>query len=134
MTNAEKFEEVFGFSPNKHWTKYSSDMVKLQCSGVRCIDCPFRGAWDGDGYYCEREKWWNKAYKEKPFSGVKVGDELVWNEDNIKAVVTDVNNNGECVCVITENGSAEDWCSDEATKTGRHFPQIAEVLKQMKED
>lgn len=133
MTNAEKFEEVFGFSPNKRRSIYSTEMVQLKCRGG-CADCPFHGSWDEDGYCCDRDNWWNKAYKEKPFSGVEVGDELVWNEDNVKAVVTDVNNNGECVCVITENGSAEDWCSEGATKTGRHFPQITEVLKQMKED
>lgn len=64
---------------------------------------------------------------------IKVGDEVIYDGGRIGVIVQVdkygyrsyqiMNNHGECGC----------WITDDIKKTGRHFPQIAEVLKQMQE-
>ena len=47
MTNAEKFEEVFGFGV---------------CSQTNCNDCPFLDTSDGERV-CNEDKFWKSEYK-----------------------------------------------------------------------
>lgn len=53
MTNAEKFEETFGFKPD------------VNCLVLRCPEysgekaCPYYE----EDYGCHCEKWWKEAYK-----------------------------------------------------------------------
>lgn len=72
---------------------------------------------------------WKKAEKEK----VKVGDEVVIA--GVTGIVTRVPEGDEKrVCYMDASGTV--YCNNaeaEICKTGRHFPQIAELLQQMKE-
>lgn len=63
---------------------------------------------------------------------IRVGDEVKDHED-IKAVVLDICMDGEAYTVYTENRICEDWLKDEGfVKTGRHFPEVAELLEKMR--
>jgi len=70
-----------------------------------------------------------KAESEK----IKVGDEVIHSDTGTKAVVLDFVGDNERIMVYDENGFAEDWRIIRVRKTGRTFPQIAEVLKQLQE-
>lgn len=61
-----------------------------------------------------------------------VGDEVTdWNGE--KGVITRISSDCEYIVVVLESGIAIRWKRAEFKKTGRHFSQIEEVLKQMKE-
>lgn len=64
---------------------------------------------------------------------IKVGDEVV-NKYGWKRVVTNTHTNGG-VTLMDSNGDYYTYCKKEVSdclkKTGRHFPQIEEVLKKM---
>jgi hypothetical protein len=67
---------------------------------------------------------------------IKVGDEVV-NKYGWKRVVTNTHINGE-VTLMDSNGNFYTYCKEEVSdldlkKTGRHFPQIEEMLKQIKD-
>jgi hypothetical protein len=67
---------------------------------------------------------------------IKVGDEVV-NKYGWKRVVTNTHINGE-VTLMDSNGDFYAYCRAEVSdldlkKTGQHFPQIEEVLKQIKD-
>lgn len=47
MTNAQKYEEVFGFPPDK------------PCPTILCQNCPLHEKDD-----CRCEEWWDSEYKE----------------------------------------------------------------------
>lgn len=68
-----------------------------------------------------------KEYNE----GIKVGDEVIDNNTNYFGVVTRVKD--LMVYVTYRDGSSGIHYMSEFTKTGRHFPQIEEVLNQMQE-
>lgn len=68
--------------------------------------------------------------KIENYDGIKVGDEVVDSIGN-KSVVMRVS--GEYITIIEGDGVASRWEKEKFKKTGRHFPQIAEVLKQMQE-
>jgi hypothetical protein len=63
---------------------------------------------------------------------IQVGDEVVYNGTTI-CVVFSPENDKRYASVIDADGVnySADHC--ELTKTGRHFPEIAEVLAKMKE-
>lgn len=61
---------------------------------------------------------------------IKVGDEVV-DDIGKKSVVVRVS--GTVITIIEGDGTASRWEKEGFKKTGRHFPQIAEVLKQMQE-
>lgn len=61
---------------------------------------------------------------------IEVGDEVTDN-DGWKGVVTGVSPDGEYMIVVLQDGSALRWEKKGFKKTGRHFPQIEEVLKQI---
>lgn len=52
MTNAEKFEEVFGFKPD-------TEFGVIDCS-LKKSECPYYEELDGG---CHCELWWNETYK-----------------------------------------------------------------------
>lgn len=71
------------------------------------------------------------------YEELKVGDEVV-DKYGWKKVVTKTHNSGE-ITIMDCNGvfyecCQKAWRMSEFKKTGRHFPQIEEVLKQLKED
>ena len=56
MTNAEKYEEVFGFPP-----------LIGECPTIDCKKCPLRNLHKGE-WYCstleDKHNWWQSEYKE----------------------------------------------------------------------
>ena len=74
----------------------------------------------------EYEKW--KKSKEK----IRVGDEVIIKSDGVKGVVLDEDLCGEFF-VFTENECCETYRKIHFEKTGRHFPEVAELLKKMRE-
>ena len=73
-----------------------------------------------------------EKYKEQN-DAIKVGDEVRLNHDDTRAVVMDMSDQEDAWWVYTENGCIEEWHSSKFRKSGRTFPQIAEVLKAMQE-
>lgn len=68
------------------------------------------------------------------YEKIKVGDEVV-NKYGWKKVATKTHENG-AITLMDSDGNFTDYYKMELNdyeKTGRHFPQIEEVLKQMKE-
>ena len=70
-----------------------------------------------------------KKYKE----GFKVGDEVLDRETNCVAVVTRTSFFDD-IYVTYKDGSSGMHANGRYTKTGRHFPQIGEILKEMQEE
>ena len=73
--------------------------------------------------YCE---WAPKQADDE----IKIGDEVT-DGGEWKGVVTWVSPDYEYLVVMLDDGTAIRWKKKEFKKTGRHFSQIAEVLKQM---
>ena len=79
-----------------------------------------------------------RAYEEtkKPEEDeIKVGDEVLISED-VKAVVlrTKMNNSDNYCFIVCSDGSGGKWKKSELKKTGRTFPGIVEVLKNLRGD
>lgn len=68
---------------------------------------------------------------EKQKDAIKIGDEVKFNHDDIKATVMDQSDKEGMWWLYTENGCIEEWQDAYFRKTGRTFPQIEEVLKAM---
>lgn len=70
--------------------------------------------------------------KIKEYEEIEVGDEVVDEKGwGIKGVVTKTNE--RYISIVENEGKVSRFKKDVFNKTGRHFPQIAEVLRQMKE-
>lgn len=71
--------------------------------------------------------------KLKEYEIIKIGDEVVdKNKWGRKGVVTEITE--RYVSIVEDNGSVSKWIKNGFEKTGRHFSEIEEVLKQMKEN
>lgn len=72
----------------------------------------------------------------KSYEKLKVGDEVV-DKYGWKRVVTKTYNSGE-ITVMDCNGESYDYCKkavmSDFKKTGRHFSQIKEILKQLEDE
>lgn len=62
----------------------------------------------------------------------KVGDEV--NGKGGKGIITRISDNGDHFNVMWENGSTGCYMKEDFKKTGRHFSEIAEILKKMQEE
>lgn len=82
----------------------------------------------------ELNEQWLKEFKMFDKYEIKVGDEVLSVNYGLKAVVTRINpmtmkayllyaDGSTCEVVLTDNGKYK--------KTGKHFPQIMDVLKQL---
>lgn len=70
--------------------------------------------------------------KTKKYEEIEVGDEVVDEKGwGIKGVVTKINE--RYISIVENEGKVSRFKKGEFNKTGRHFPQIEEVLKQMQE-
>jgi ribosome modulation factor len=80
----------------------------------------------------EKIKAYEEQKKQQEEECIKVGDEVIYHDD--KGVVVLVANNGKAISVMSANGG---WMiradSENLVKTGRTFPEIAEVLKKLQE-
>lgn len=74
----------------------------------------------------EYEKWKNQKRE------IRVGDEVIIKSDGVKGVVLDEDLCGEFF-VFTENECCETYRKIHFEKTGRRFPEVAELLKKMRE-
>lgn len=73
-----------------------------------------------------------EAYEKKQ-NEIKVGDEVVmYFMSNDTGVVTRIHPKGQ-VCIMWKDGSLGRYDILNCKKTGRHFPQVEELLKAMKE-
>ena len=63
---------------------------------------------------------------------IHVGDELK-DDGNIRAVVLDIMDEDYVSYeVFTENGIVDEWQKGIVVKTGRHFPEVIELLQKMR--
>lgn len=78
-----------------------------------------------------------REYEEKQNEAaeIKIGDEVT-DDEKLKGIVTYISPCGEYLTLILEDGTALAlrWRKADFKKTGRHFPQIEETLKQMQEE
>ncbi len=119
------------------------------CKGRYCTDCVLHD------FLCGRGHHWtidpnecgdiDKAYdiakeyeekQQKQDDEIRVGDEVIWTEDNSEfGVVTRIESSENAMWIVKPDGLQV--CANKCSywkKTGRHFPEIAEVLEKMKED
>ena len=78
-----------------------------------------------------------RAYEQEKEEQIQVGDEVINTQTDARFIVTHmwVNNSGEKgVSCFNYGCSAFSTTLDLIRKTGRHFPEIAEVLAKMKEN
>lgn len=73
-----------------------------------------------------------KQVEVKEHEEIKVGD-VVTNDKDWEGVVTWISPLDEYLVIILKDGTALHWDKKDFKKTGRHFPQIEEVIKQMQE-
>ena len=72
-----------------------------------------------------------KKYEEKHIDNeIKVGDEVIHDGEQI-GIVTQVDEFG--YQIMESGGESGFYITEDIRKTNRHFPQIAEVLKQIRE-
>ena len=107
----------------KHWGKKSEKSCNT--CGNDYLTCDVDKCRNGDTRLL-----WTPKQTEK----IKVGDEVIYPNGD-KGIVIRSANFGQTFSVLNIN---EGWTTrrelKEITKTGRYFPQISEVLKQMQED
>ena len=107
----------------------------------KIVHLQWDGAWAGVD---EVEKWFDTYTASEAIEGIKayeqeqqiaIGDEVVFYNGE-KCVVTVVED-GQVAEVMDKGGFSmrmDDGLRNSMKKTGRHFPEIAEVLKKMKMD
>ena len=61
----------------------------------------------------------------------KVGNEVI-NDEDIRGATVDMDD--YLLYVLDENGVIQAWPREDVVKTGRHFSEIAEVLRKMQEE
>lgn len=117
-------EEVWNFANDAFWSMTQEDIDE-------CYD-----GWFPKTYQEAKAKYeaWKKQKDE-----IHVGDEVAFEmafgnglDNNMKAVALDQAATGEEWCVLTENGCIETHDEEDLYKTGRHFPEVAELLKKMR--
>ena len=62
---------------------------------------------------------------------IKVGNEV--NGKGGRGIITKISNDGDHFNIMWENGSTGYYMIEDFKKTGKHFPEIAEVLRKMQE-
>ena len=80
----------------------------------------------------EKIKMYEEQEEQKKKDELKVGDEVYILDRNYPYIVTSVDSLGY-ISFFSQNGKWGGEHKSKLKKTGRHFPQIAEVLKQMQE-
>lgn len=73
-----------------------------------------------------------QAYEQEKEKEIQVGDEV--NAPFGKAIVVNIDSVAEKIWLVYADGHGGfEYFKDAPTRTGRHFPEIAEVLQKMKE-
>lgn len=68
------------------------------------------------------------------YDEIKVGDEVEYISTSDRGVVEHISKFTQTISVMWDNGSIGEASIKKFKKTGRHFPQIEEVLKLMQKD
>ena len=85
-----------------------------------------------DAYQRGYEEGYKDRYNEPGKGKIQVGDEV--NAPFGKAIVVNINSVAEKIWLVYADGHGGfEYFKDAPTKTGRHFPEIAEVFAKMKE-
>lgn len=85
-----------------------------------------------DAYQRGYEEGYKDGYNEPGKGKIQVGDEV--NAPFGKAIVVNINSVAEKIWLVYADGHGGfEYFKDAPTKTGRHFPEIAEVFAKMKE-
>ena len=71
-----------------------------------------------------------KYEQEQEQENFKVGYEVI-NDEDVRGAIVDMDD--YLLHVLDENGVVQAWPREYAVKTGRYFPEIAEVIKKMRE-
>lgn len=105
----------------------------------KIVHLQWDGAWAGVD---EVEKWFDTytaseaiekiRQHEQEQGKIKVWDEVSRNGD--KGIITKIGDDGYHFNVMWENGSTGYYMIKDFKKTGRHYPEIAEVLRKMQEE
>ena len=112
----ETVKELFNFTFDEHATIFKTTSVRDIARKYSISEA------------IEKIRQYEQAQEEKE---IKVGDEVIAPMG--VAVITEITD--ECFHFIHADGSyGFDYKRDAPRKTGRHFPEIAEVLQKMKEE
>lgn len=65
---------------------------------------------------------------------IKVGDEVIDSNGMLEKRSVVVRVSGSVITIMEGDGTVSRWEKEHFKKTGRHFPQIEEVLKQLQEE
>lgn len=99
-----------------------------------CFDVEYEGTPFVAGMfsYKEAKAKYEAWMKEK--DEIHVGDEIILGRE-LKMVVIQVDGNGTTIQAVDEDGECYECIElNEVKKTGRHFDEVAELLKKMNED
>lgn len=90
---------------------------------------------DGENYLRFEKVEFKEEKQKQSDDEITVGDEIYSLDKNYRSVVTAIFNTcrGATAVYFTQNGKLAGDLLENLHKTGRHFPQIKEVLKQMQE-
>lgn len=110
MTNAEKFEEVFGVRPDV-------EMMVLDCPTILQSECQYREDVD---MVCHCEKWWDEEYKEKPMIEIKPPEEN--QEQKSKTIMVKTDSHGP---ILIKNGDI----ASELHELNKTLKEILRVMK-----
>lgn len=127
-------EKAYQRGLNDAWDAARKIVLSREAGGL--FDYEERKAVFGCGNYMALKKFLAqeaiekiRQYEQKQ-EKIKVGDEVI-NDEDIKSVTVDMDD--YLLHVLDENGVIQAWPREDAVKTGRYFPEIAEVIKKMRE-
>ena len=128
-----RVEELISIGRNEAWeaAKYifTMDDEEAEKSGFDQIDYYNTTASEAIEKIREYEK--KKQEEQKADDEIRVGDEVYLLDENYRSVVTCIYY--EIAVCITQNGKYEVNDINDLYKTGRHFPEIENVLGKMQE-
>lgn len=133
MTRAEKFNEMKeGFKNEllQTFPEISNESVAINAlmGSNRLVDCEsITCPEDGDCDKCPLKNYWAKDY------GIEVGDEVCCDDGTLTYVVICFHNNDRkrAVC-LRSDGVWVIFRTNDLQSTGRHFPEIKEVLNKLR--
>lgn len=74
-----------------------------------------------------------RQYEQEQEQPMQVGDEVVGGKGG-RGIITKISDDSDHFNVMWENGSTGYYMIGDFKKTGRHFPEIVEVLRKMREE
>lgn len=147
-TASEAIEKIRAYEEQKKQKQDKMDYLSNFCDGRCCLECVlctnefecgYRYRWTTDPDKCgDVDKAYNlvKEYEEKQKQKqdeIHVGDYVEYKGRYGFVTRIDTNDNGAVNVVWSDGCTGYYSRSDVKKMTGRHFPEIAEVLKKMKE-